>query len=81
MPVPGRVRGYCGGSCDLVPELSGLLGDFVLAGFDIGQYGLDLGDLAHALLQEGMMASVRRRAMTDVIAQNTRDREEASRCS
>ena len=66
---------------DLVAELSGLLGDFALADLDVGQYSLDLRDLAHTHLQEGRVVPVRRRAMTDVIAQNTREREEASRCS
>ena len=66
---------------DVVPESSGLLGDFALADLDVCQYGLGLGDLTHAPLQEGIVMPARRRDMTDVIAQNTREREEVSRCS
>jgi hypothetical protein len=37
--------------------------------------------LAHAVLQEAMVAPVRRRLMTEVIAHRTREREEAGRFS
>jgi hypothetical protein len=58
-----------------------LVGQFTLAGLDVFQDGFDLWVLAHAVLQEAMVAPVRRRLMTEVIAQKTREREEAGRCS
>jgi hypothetical protein len=66
---------------DAGPELPGLVGQFALAGFDVFQDGFDLRVLAHAVLQEAMVALVRRRLMTEVIAHRTREREEAGRCS
>lgn len=66
---------------DLVLEPSGLLGDFAHPELDVEQYGLDLGALTHAPLQERRVMPVRRRDMTNVIAQNTREREEVDRCS
>jgi hypothetical protein len=66
---------------DARAELSGLFGQFALAGLAVGQDGADLRVVADAALQEGRVAPVRRRAMTEVIAQKTREQEVAGRCS
>ncbi|GHC65695.1 hypothetical protein GCM10010309_29110 [Streptomyces violaceochromogenes] len=62
-------------------DLSSLLVEFGLTGLDVPQDGPDLQVVAHTVLQEAMVDPVRRRAMTEVIAQNTQERELAGRCS